>query len=142
MFSDHISSLKALIMRIEQSIGAYIWASENSANPATTARFLNCVNQREHALKRLKDAVARIEDNSGYEVGADKGEVNHFIDFRAAFIKSDQETIEAEIRREDEALVNAFHSLMDSDVDESVMAALHQSLEIIKQSSIRLSADV
>ena len=141
MTSDHITSLNSLVVRVEESINAYIWASENSANPATTAEFLNSVNQREHALKHLKNEATRLEGHPVDGGKSDSAENKHFIGFRDAFTKSDQKAIEAEIRREDEALKDAFQSLLNSDLDESLRAELHQSFEIVKQSSVRLSVD-
>lgn len=144
MISDNALLVDSLIAKVAGSIDEYIWASENSDNPAASVLYLNCANQREHALKHLKSAFKRLGgdlagDPDDAVAGDDRLAMN--MAFRNALSSKDEQKIEAEIRREEDEILSGYHSILKLDLDEETTHEIRQSLEIVKQSSIRVPAD-
>lgn len=141
MIPEHAKLVDRLIAKVAESIDEYIWAAENSDNPATSARFLNCANQRVHGLKHLKAALERLNGDPDDTASSGGSDVTMNTVFRNALSSGDGQRREAEIRREQDELLSAYHAILKLDLDEKVEHEIRQSLEIIKQSSIQVPAD-
>ena len=137
MISEHGPVVDRLIAKVAASIDEYLWAAKNSDNPAISARFLNCANQREHAVKHLKAALKRLGGNTDdIDDAVSGGDRAMNTAFRKALDSNDEHGLEAEVVRQEGELLSEYDAILALEFDEQATHEIQQSLEIVKRSSI------